>query len=52
MRFNCGNCIFYRDNGPAQFRDGFGKCHRYPEPKETNDGYLCGEHKPKFEGED
>lgn len=45
MKPECGNCAYYVDNNSG-YRSGFGKCRRFPDHVDTNDGKWCGEHRP------
>ena len=40
----CGNCRFYKDDGPDHFKEGYGKCQRQMPHARTNDGKWCGLH--------
>lgn len=41
---DCGNCRFYKDDGPDHFKEGYGKCRRQMPHTRTNDGKWCGLH--------
>lgn len=45
MKNECGNCAYYLDNNRSQ-PSGYGKCRRFPQHIDTNDGKWCGEHTP------
>ena len=52
MKEECGNCRFYgtrqtkyfKDDGTVGMKSGYGKCRRYPQAIDRNDGMWCGEY--------
>ena len=51
MKSDCGNCLYYKDNGDAVVEEGYGLCRRFPQHIDTNDGRWCGEYKPDNESQ-
>ena len=50
---DCGNCRFYLDRDwQGDGRHGYGKCRRYPDAVDVNDGHWCGEFVEKVKAHD